>query len=79
LFGGTHSIGRTLNLDGRDDRVIGAVDHWNPQPRFYDADNGFSFGEFPNYYLPFWRALNGLLVTRFEMQRLPGHISRRLR
>ena len=58
VFGGANSIGRTLSLDGRDYRIVGVVDRWNPQPRFYDVNNGFSFGEMPDYYLPFLRAVD---------------------
>lgn len=58
LFGGANSTGRTLDLDGHDYRVVGVVDHWNPQPRFYDVNNGFSFGDAPDYYIPFTRAVD---------------------
>lgn len=58
LFGGANSIGRTLDLDGRDYRIVGVVERWNPQPRFYDVNNGFGFGDAPDYYLPFTRAVD---------------------
>ncbi|HUB89293.1 MAG TPA: ABC transporter permease [Dyella sp.] len=58
LFGGGSSVGRTLNLDGHDYRVAGVVGDWNPQPRFFDVNNGFSFGDPPDYYLPFTRAVD---------------------
>ncbi|WP_333678741.1 ABC transporter permease [Dyella sp.] len=58
LFAGANSVGRTLNLDGHDYRIVGVVDDWNPQPRFFDVNNGFSFGEAPDYYLPFSRAID---------------------
>jgi putative ABC transport system permease protein len=38
--------------------VVGVVDHWNPQPRFYDVNNGYSFGDAPDVYLPFTRAVD---------------------
>jgi len=58
LFAGANSIGRTLNLDGHGYRIVGVVDDWNLQPRFFDVNNGFSFGEAPDYYLPFTRAID---------------------
>ncbi|RDS80576.1 ABC transporter permease [Dyella monticola] len=57
LFAGINSVGQTLNVDGHDYRVVGVMDDWNPQPRFYDVNNGFSFGDTPDYYLPFTRAV----------------------
>lgn len=36
LFGGHDSVGRSLNLDGHDFRVVGVMDRWNPRPHFYD-------------------------------------------
>jgi putative ABC transport system permease protein len=58
LFGGANSVGSMLNLDGHDYRIVGVVDDWNPQPRFFDVNNGFGFGEAPDYYLPFTRAID---------------------
>lgn len=58
VFGGANSVGRTLDVDGRDYRVVGVLDNWNPQPRFYDVNNGYSFGDAPDYYLPFTRAMD---------------------
>lgn len=58
LFGGASSIGRTLDVNGHDYRIVGVVDDWNPQPRFYDVNNGFGFGEAPDFYLPFTRAVD---------------------
>ncbi|HUA79319.1 MAG TPA: ABC transporter permease [Dyella sp.] len=58
LFGGANSVGRTLDVDGHDYRVVGVVDNWNPQPRFYDVNNGYSFGDAPDYYVPFTRAVD---------------------
>jgi len=60
LFGDTNSIGKMLNIDGRDYRVVGVLNHWDPQPRFYDVVNtdsgGFvSGGE--DVFLPFQGAV----------------------
>ncbi len=52
LFGGANSIGKSLRLGGRDYRVIGVLDDWSPQPRYYDL--GWAGMEVPEeIYLPF--------------------------
>jgi putative ABC transport system permease protein len=58
LFGGGNSIGRSLSIEGQDYRVVGVLDHWNPQPRFYDVVNtgGFDDGTV-DVFVPFERAI----------------------
>ena len=58
LFGGVDSVGRIVNVEGRDYRVVGVLDHWNPQPRFYDVVNsgGFSTTD-ADVFLPFQTAI----------------------
>ena len=58
LFGGASSVGKTVNIEGKDYRVVGVLDDWNPQPRFYDVVNtgGFSTtGD--DVFLPFLTAI----------------------
>ncbi|MGA9332734.1 MAG: FtsX-like permease family protein, partial [Rudaea sp.] len=47
-----------LNVEGKDYRVAGVLDAWNPQPRFYDVVNsgGFSTNA-DDLFLPFTRAI----------------------
>lgn len=58
LFDGGNSVGKTLNVDGRDYRVVGVLAEWNPQPRFYDVVNASGFvGEDEDLFLPFTTAI----------------------
>src|SRR5215475_11819573 len=40
LFGGANSVGRTLRLADHEFRIVGVLDDWRPQPRFYDLNGG---------------------------------------
>jgi len=40
LFGGADSVGKTLTIATRPFRVIGVIDTWDAQPRFYDLNSG---------------------------------------
>jgi len=53
LFGGENSVGREITVDeGRTFRVIGVLDSWTPQPKFYDLNN-YAFDIPENIYMPF--------------------------
>ena len=52
LFGGEDSVGRTLRLGGEDFTVVGVLDRWNPQPKFYEPSSG-GFAEAEEVYVPF--------------------------
>ncbi len=43
VFGGGDSVGKRLDIDGRDYRVVGVMADWKPQPRFYDVVNTGGF------------------------------------
>ncbi|MGH8144348.1 MAG: ABC transporter permease [Steroidobacteraceae bacterium] len=43
VFGGADSVGKTLNIEGHDYRVIGVLGDWDPQPRYYDVVNTGGF------------------------------------
>jgi putative ABC transport system permease protein len=51
LFGGENSVGRTLTIKKQDYRVIGVIDAWAPQPKFYDLNNG-GFDLPDNLFIP---------------------------
>ncbi len=40
LFGGENSVGRTVRWNDREFRVVGVMDVWEPQPKFYDLNKG---------------------------------------
>jgi len=52
LFGDVNSVGRTLDLDGRQFRIVGVLDKWEPKPRYYDVTTG-GFNEPDDIYVPF--------------------------
>ncbi|GLQ50210.1 ABC transporter permease [Dyella flava] len=59
LFGGANSVGKTLDIDGKDYRVVGVLDNWNPKPVFYDVVNTGGFTtEQEDVFLPFQRAID---------------------
>jgi putative ABC transport system permease protein len=57
MFGGVNSVGRTLNLDDHDYRVVGVIDRWDPRPRFFDLRSASKFGGTEDVYVPFTRAI----------------------
>jgi len=61
-FPGADAVGRTLNLGGRDYRVVGVLKPWAPLPRFYDLNSG-AFGEGEEFLLPFATAVERQINT----------------
>ncbi|MGH8183498.1 MAG: ABC transporter permease [Rhodanobacteraceae bacterium] len=58
VFGGDNSVGRNIDLDGQDYRVIGVMKPWNPQPVFFDVvDTGGFGGNGPEVLVPLQRAI----------------------
>jgi putative ABC transport system permease protein len=57
LFGGADSVGRTVNLNGHDYRVVGVASHWDPKPRFFDLFSTGGFSDASDFYMPFTRGL----------------------
>jgi putative ABC transport system permease protein len=53
VFGGINSVGRTIRWNDREFRVVGVLDHWQPQPKFYDLNNG-AFDTPEDVFIP-WR------------------------
>jgi putative ABC transport system permease protein len=61
-FGGANSVGKTLNIDGRDYRVVGVLSRWQPTPKFYDLNND-QFGTPEEVFLPFTRAIEAQMPS----------------
>ncbi|GGA08632.1 ABC transporter permease [Dyella caseinilytica] len=59
LFAGANSVGKTIDIDGKDYRVVGVLDNWNPKPVFYDVVNtgGFTTDQ-QDVFVPFQRAIS---------------------
>lgn len=57
LFGDATGIGQTVRLNNTDFRVIGVLDDWHPQPRFYGQPGYRTFGGADQFFLPLQIAL----------------------
>jgi putative ABC transport system permease protein len=62
VFGGANSIGKTVNLDSHEYRVVGVLDRWEPIPRFYDLNND-KYGKPEQAFIPFTRAIEQQLPS----------------
>lgn len=53
IFDGQNSVGRTMNLGSKDYQVVGVMDDWDPEPRFYADFGSRAFGHMDVYFVPF--------------------------
>ena len=59
VFGGADSVGREINLDTHNYRIVGVLDDWNPSPRFFDVSSTwYPFSHPRQLYVPFSRAID---------------------
>ncbi len=56
LFAGADSVGKIIHMDDHEYRVIGVLDEWNPEPRYYDVTTR-TFGETEEVFVPFAHAI----------------------
>lgn len=52
LFGGENSVGKTIYLNRKPYQVVGVIDDWHPQPKYYDPTSG-AFSKAEQIYIPF--------------------------
>jgi len=52
LFGGSDATGQLLRVAGKDFRIVGVLDHWQPRPKFYDISTG-AFHDSEEFFVPF--------------------------
>ena len=52
VFGGGDNVGKTIYLDRKPYQIVGIIDDWNPQPKFYDLNNG-AFDYASSVFVPF--------------------------
>lgn len=62
VFGGANSVGKTINLDNHDYRVVGVLNRWQPTPKFYDLNNN-QYGKVEEIFLPMTRAIEGEMAS----------------
>ena len=62
VFGGGNSVGKNINLDNHEFRVVGVLGAWAPTPQFYDLNND-QFGEGAEIYIPFTRAIDNQMQS----------------
>lgn len=56
LFGRENPVGKTINMDLHDYRVVGVVGNWDPQPHFYDVTSG-PYTQLEDVFVPFTTAI----------------------
>lgn len=68
LFGDASAVGKVVNLQGRDFRVVGVVADWHPEPLFYGGSSGdWAFKSKDEFFLPLTAAMSlGLPITGGE-------------
>jgi putative ABC transport system permease protein len=57
IFGGSNSVGKTLNLGGEIYTILGVVGVWAPMPQFYDLDRTPFAGK-DEVFMPFTHAVD---------------------
>jgi putative ABC transport system permease protein len=64
LFQGANSVGRDIEVDNHNYRIVGVMNDWNPQPMFYDVNGTHDgFGDPTQLFIPFTRAMDLKILT----------------
>ena len=61
VFGGGNSVGKTIDIDNHNYRIVGVVKYWNPQPDFF-SDLQYRIDE-PDIFLPFQYMVGNNVIT----------------
>ena len=62
VFAGANPVGKTLNLDDHQFRVVGVLDRWEPIPKFYDLTND-QYGKSEQAFVPFTWAIENQMSS----------------
>jgi putative ABC transport system permease protein len=62
VFGGGNSVGKSINLDNHEFRIVGVLALWEPTPQYYDLNNN-AYGEGAEVYVPFTRAIDAQMPS----------------
>ena len=57
LYGRQSAVDKTLRIGKYDFQVVGVIDAWNPEPRFYDLDMG-AYADSEQIFMPFRTAMD---------------------
>lgn len=63
VFGGGNSVGKTIDIDNHDYRIVGVTRDWNPQPRFFDVEGGYYSVDGPNVFLSFQHSVSVHMIN----------------
>ena len=64
LFPAGNAIGQPVTMEAGEFRVVGVLEPWHPQPRFYSTEDG-AFGIDEDFYLPFTAAIDHQLSSNW--------------
>ena len=63
LFSGANSVGQSIHLNDGSYRIVGVLNDWHPQPRFYDLATSDAFGPADELFLPFATAIDAQMAN----------------
>lgn len=68
LFGGSNSVGKTINVEGSVYAISGVVGDWDPQPKYFDLSGSGGFASTAeDIFLPIYTAANAGITNSGNM------------